>query len=126
MEPWFRAKWRALSVWASRWSTASGSNTAGSKLALPKTSTKDIQTMSNVIHLYPEQSTPLQMIDFAGERADDFRSILIIGITKDGKQIAFLSNASPLVDKYAMAGAVQSWVAEISANLPYVNEDGDE
>jgi len=67
--------------------------------------------MSNVIQLHPPEKSALEIVDLAGQVADHLRSILI-------QTIHFMSNAMPLVERYALAGAVQAWTAEKSLDSP--------
>lgn len=67
--------------------------------------------------LYPPKPSVLSAIDEFAELADDLDAIMIVGISKTGKEFHVMTNGMSSMHKYAVAGLIQSWVAECSIEL---------
>lgn len=72
--------------------------------------------------LYRAKPSVLETIDSFAEFADDIDSVMIIGIAKSGDTFHLMTNEMKAVHKYAVAGLIQSWVAECSIALGWKDE----
>lgn len=76
-----------------------------------------------VVTLYPPKPSVLEAIDEFAEIADEMESVLIAGISKCGTTFHIRTNGMSQLQKYALAGLIQSWVAECSIEIGWAHDE---
>lgn len=74
---------------------------------------------TKVRQLFPPDTTVQEVIDLTTKlnEAEDIELLMVVAVSKDssGQRFHVLHNRSTLFQKYALAGMVQSWATEHSA-----------